>query len=259
DLAKAGDLVGALGPLDDKVGILGLGAKSYWSLSPDFFASAKYPNTLVYADACSSAEALPASAPDAGAVDAGPKSTSLKDAFRKNGAGAFIGWEASVSARLANPVSDQIFDALAPKVMIESIKLTVPKTVAVGVSYVPTASVTPPQAGVELALFVSGTDGYNPLPQRRVTDAAGNATFDAVPGAGETGIKDNVTITAGGANNAPSAAEAVTKNPTLQSYRLAWLKGDHGAARLSHDTNPSYNLVCASPKHTKTEEVVKFQ
>jgi hypothetical protein len=246
DDARASELVDAVGRRD-RYGVVGIGAKSYWSLSPAFFASATYPNSLVYVDAGSSAAQGPAYIP-----------ISFISAFTGNGAGAFFGWEAAVSAKLSKPIAERIFDALAPEVAIDAISLTVPKSVAIE-PYVATAAIAPARPGIDLALSVWTSAGLAPPPQLRRTDGNGSVTFDAVRGAIETGAVDTVTLSAGGANNATTSAELVKIDATLPSFDLSWIDGDHGAARFYFAKKiQNYNLVCANPKHTKSATVLKL-
>ena len=245
-------LAGSPAPARNLLGIVGHRGKSFYSLAPEFFDSIKYPNTMVYVDACSGAEAVSPTLAPGGTV------TQLRQVFRKNGAGAFLSWQSAVSNQLAVDVTDQIFEKLTPNVTnIERIDVIAPPTVPLVLPYTVRANVVPPQAGVSLHLTVSGTDEYD-FDDDQVTDAAGSVTFEPVEGSAVAETRDTITVSVGGASNAATAAEVVKNNPTLQNYRLAWVKGDAGAAKLELDANDDFNLVCVNQRLTKTEIVVKF-
>jgi hypothetical protein len=221
--------------------------KSYLTLSPDFFASVKYPNTFVFVNACGG------DAPATGG-------TQLRDAFRQNGAGAFLGWKTSIPSVVANPAAVEIFNALSPKVAsIDGVTITVtPPDPGPGESYVVSATISPAQADVELSLAVRGTDGYTQN-NTGITDAGGNLTFPSVPG-GQGEVIDTITVAAGGASNSATAVNAVYASPTLQeAWQLPWFAGGVSINALTLDAaNPDFNLVCANQKLVRTQQVVKF-
>jgi hypothetical protein len=251
--ASLADLADAFGAdLTRFIGVTAHGKKAYWTLSPEFFASVQYPNTLVYADACSSDKPIPAPVLAGGGMQ-------LKDAFRKAGAGAFLGWQGPITTRVSNPAADGIFGGLAPKELgITAVTITVvPPNPGPGESYVPSASVAPPLSGIELRLTVSGTDGYA-LDVSRATDGAGKVTFDAVPG-GSGGVVDTITVSAGEAKSSSSARSVVQSDPTLQeAYTVPWSPEKGSVSSLTLDASPDFNLVCNNQKLTQTQQVVKF-
>ena len=234
------------GDVTSYLGAMGHKGKAYWALTPAFFASVKYPNSLVVVDACHSARQ-----PAGGA--------GLAAAFRGHGAGAFLGWSGAVSTRFSNPAVDALFTGLAPKTAgLAGITLsTDPPDPTAGQAYVPSASVSPAAAGIELRLSVSGTDGYT-TSSTQLTDAAGAATFTTVPGGAE-GVVDTLTLVAGGAGSTSSVLNVVQSDPALQKvFTLPYNPATETKASFVPDAATGFNLVCANEKATKTTTIVKF-
>ena len=235
-------------------GIYGHNGLSYYTLAPEFFASVTYPNTLVYADACSSDSPITVRDPVPVLVD-----SRLRRAFRDNGAGAFIGWSAPVRVGLANAVADAIFDELAPDATnIESVTLVAPSNPPSGQPYVPQASVSPAQAGVELLLTVIGSDDFR-RDDRGTTDANGQVMFSPVPG-GAGGVVDTLTVSAGGAQNTDTVVAALKALAELNNpWTLPWLADSTSIVDLNVNlATADYNLVCNNPRLVQQQAVVKF-
>ncbi|AKU96035.1 hypothetical protein AKJ09_02699 [Labilithrix luteola] len=248
-LARISDVLGR-DRVRDLVGLASLRGKTYWTLAPTLFANVAYPNSVVFVDAPSSAGAVaPSDDPDA---------RSLRDVFRQGGAGAFYGWESTANGALSNPTADQLFQALVPKKTdIDKVSLTVtPVKVEVRQPYVPHATVSPPKAGVELDLSITGTDGFS-RQDRQTTDATGAVTFESVPGA-EEGVIDTLIVTAGGANDTATALKMVQASPSLVGYRLPWGNAQSDVEHLALDGRDHENLVCASSETRQDELVLNF-
>ncbi len=227
--------------------------KTYLTLSPEFFASVQYPNTLVYINACSSAQPVPFPYQTAG-------QTPLMDAFRNNGAGAFLGWQKKMPTEIANPAANAFFAALAPKTSgIENVTLAAPGNVGAGQSYTPSATISPAQQGVSVRLTVRGTDGFR-RDETVTTNLGGTATFASIPG-GAAGVIDSLTAVAGGADASQTAFNAAQGDPSLQgSWALPWFPGSVNIGALTLNArNAEFNLVCNNQKLTETVAVVKFQ
>ncbi|HLB54426.1 MAG TPA: hypothetical protein VJK71_04910 [Gemmatimonadales bacterium] len=222
--------------------------KSYFTLSPFFFAKADYPNTFVYADACNSADTN------------GGTATTLNEIVQAKGAGGFFGWKGPISTKVSNPAADQIFSAMAPKVASNSsVTLSInPPAPGPGQSYVVTATLSPAAAGVEMQLSVRGTDGFT-RDQTLTTNAAGQVTFTSIPG-GASGVTDKVTVSAGGAQDSNAAGNAINNDPTLSRvYKLPWSPADGSLSQFDKFTRSNdYNLACNNASVVKAEEVVKF-
>jgi hypothetical protein len=226
--------------------------KTFLTLSPEFFASVQYQNTLVFMNACSSAEPVPTPFLNAGSMP-------LKDAFRNNGAGAFIGWTKKIPTEIANPAANALFNAMAPKSSgIENVQLSAPGSVGAGQSYTPSATISPAQLGVQVRLTVRGTDGFR-RDETVTTNIGGVATFASIPG-GAAGVIDSLTAVAGGADASQTALNAALGDPALQiGWALPWLPGPVNVNALSLDVrNAEFNLVCNNQKLTETLAVVKF-
>ncbi len=222
--------------------------KTHLSLSPEFFASVQYPNTLVFTNACGSGNDMQRYA----------GGSSLPNAFKSKGAGAVVGWKTVVSADMAGKAATEFFAALAPKVVVDGVTINVPPTLGPGQPYTPSATITPASAGVEVSLSVRGTDGFT-RDETKLTNAGGTATFTAIPG-GAAGVTDDVTVSVGGANDSQAAQNIVQTSPTLQGvYNVSWYQTLMGVTTLGFDANLGFNLVCNNPKITKTATVVKFQ
>ena len=211
--------------------------KSYLTLTPQFFASVQYPNTLVFNNACFSHNGLQELA--GGSV--------LKDAFLNSGAGAVLGWQSTVSAGLAGPAANEVFAGLAPKVLVDAVAVAVsPPDPGPGESYVPSATITPATAGVEVSLSVRGTDGFT-SDETATTDGSGHVTFGSIPG-GQGGVIDSITVVAGGAGNSLSTLNAVQSSPSLQGkFSIPWLGGVASIGGLNftpRNGNSNFNLVC---------------
>ena len=244
------DMIGAFGgDMQRFLGVTAHGGKVFYTLTPEFWTTVKYPNTLVYADACSSDKDLPASMPGG----------SLKDAFRKNGAGAFMGWKGPIDSGISDWVANKVFDGLAPKALnITGITADAPTSVGAGVSYSVSATVQPPTAGIELRLGVKGTDGYS-KEETKTTDASGKVTFSSVPG-GAAGVVDTVTVSAGGADTSNTATSVVVNDPTLQNPRkVPGLPATASVSTFICDAGSNFNLACNNTNLTSTKTIVKFQ
>ncbi len=230
-----------------ELGMTGHKGKTYFTLGPEFFASATYQNTFVYADACDS-------------DDQANPAANLRKAFRDHGAGGFMGWGGPISTKLSNPAANEIFNALAPSVAnITGVTLTItPPAPGPGQSYVVSATISPPAAGVEMALSVRGTDGFT-RDETKTTNASGQVTFSSIPG-GASAVTDNVTVSAGGAKDSQTALTVLNNNPTLQTaYKLPWSPADGSISKLGIDTrNADFNLACNNANVVKTQAVVKF-
>jgi hypothetical protein len=225
--------------------------KSYITLTPQFFASVQYPNSLVFNNACGSHNSLQGLA--GGAV--------LKDAFLGAGAGAVLGWNSTVSASLAGRAANEVFAGLAPKVLINTVTVSVtPPDPGPGESYVPSATISPAAAGVEVSLSVRGTDGFT-RDETATTDAGGAVTFASIPG-GQGEVIDSITVVAGGAGNSLSTLNAVQNSPSLQDkWSLRWGGGVKSITGLNFEPrndNANFNLVCNNENLRQTVEVVKF-
>jgi hypothetical protein len=225
--------------------------KAYWTLTPKFFDGITYPNTLVYADMCSSDAALPGNGEQ------------LKDVFEANGAGAFLGWQSPINAFIADNAADDIFNALAPStpVNIAGITITAPANVAAGESYTVSAGILPAMQNIVLSMGVQGTDGYT-QDDTETTDASGKVTFAPVP-AGAAGVSDTVTVSAGSAGDFSSVSDAIAKDPLLQNqFLIQALFGSQGVkcsiSNLTYDASSDFNLACNNTKLTSTQTVVKF-
>ena len=239
--------------------IFGLGAhavaqngKSVLSLSSAFFGGngVTYPNSFVYADVCSSDAAI-----------ADPAALQLRAVFEGNGAGAVLGWDGPIATKLSNEVASTLFQGLAPSVgNIDSVQLTItPLAPGPQESYTPSAAISPAQAGIELRLSISGTDGFS-RSETGLTDAGGQVTFASVPG-GAGGVTDTITVVAGGANNSATAFNVLQKSPIKDDlYVLRWRQNfPSGVANLKFNAkNPNFNLICNNIKLTQTQSVVKF-
>lgn len=240
------------GEINQNLAVVGANGKAYWGLTPDFFASANYKNTMVFIDACQSDHPV------------GAGGQSLKDVFLDRGAGAFIGWSDSISTKFSNPAAAGVFDGLAPAdIGVQSMSIfTDPSNPSASQAYVPTVQVTPPAAGIEVRMSIVGTDFFR-RSETRLTDAFGEATFSSVPG-GATGVTDTITAVTGGADNGATVVDVSVKNdPTLpDSCRLPWQNGEVSIANLKFSlrtgANANYNLVCNNPDVTTTDKVVKF-
>ena len=225
--------------------------KSYLTLTPQFFASVHYPNTLVFNNACGSHSSLQGLA--GGAV--------LKDAFLNSGAGAVLGWNSTVSASLAGRAANEVFAGLAPKVTVDAVAVIVnPPDPGPGESYVPSATISPAVAGVEISISVRGTDGFT-RDESGTTDANGDVTFASIPG-GQGEVIDSITVVAGGAGNSLSTLNAVQNSPSLQDkWSLSYGGGVKSITGLNFEprnNNANFNLVCNNENLRQTVEVVKF-
>jgi hypothetical protein len=223
--------------------------KTHLTLSPEFFASVQYPNTLVFTNACGSGNGLHGWV--GGSV--------LQKAFRDHGAGGFVGWNTVVSAELAGKAATEFFAALAPKVVVDNVSITIaPPNPGAGQSYVVSAQITPASQGVDVSLSVRGTDGFT-RDETAKTNTGGSVSFASIPG-GAGGVTDSITVAVGGANDSQTAQSVIQNSPTLQTtYKLPQLLAAVGIKSLAHDEVPNFNLVCNNPKVTKTVAVVKFQ
>ncbi|HET6280401.1 MAG TPA: hypothetical protein VFH73_05530 [Polyangia bacterium] len=241
-LGRIGSIIGTSPHTSKKDGTI----QTYLTLAPEFFADVTYKNALVYMDACHSDETIPTP----------PGGDQLRDAFTLNGAGAFLGWSKAVPEFLASRAAAGIVDKLAPKpVNVDSITLSAPGSQAAGQSYAPTATVAPAQAGVEISLGVSRTDG-NHYSQTKTTDASGHVTFDPIPG-GAAGTVDTVTASAGGASDSNTVATVVKNDPTLQlDYSL--FSDDVNIANLNENSVKDFNLACVNAKLTSKNTKVTF-
>lgn len=223
-----------------------------WGLTPAFFRSANYPNSLVFIDACQSDTAV------------GAGGDQLRKAFLDNGAGAFVGWTNSVSARLANPAAAGVFNGLAPEDLgVQSIELvTDPNNPGAGQSYEPLVQLSPPLAAVEVRLHIIGTDGFN-RSETKMSDATGFVRFATVPG-GAAGVEDTITVVTGGPQNGATVVNVtVQNNPALNGiWKLRWRPDEVEVADLvysvSVDAHPSFNLACNNPDTTQTQTIIKF-
>ncbi len=233
------------GELPSWLGVIAHKGRAYWALTPAFFASVEYPNTLVYADACHSGRA----------VSGG---TSLRDSFRGRGAGAFLGWSGAISTRFANPAADAIFEGLAGRPLtIDSLTLvTNPADPAAGTAYTPSAVIAPPSPDVALTLTVSGTDGYSMINEQS-TDAAGHVMFAAVPG-GASEVVDTLTVVAGGARTTTEVSAVVSGAELQKIWSLPFNAATETRSTLVTDTAPGFNLICANTTLAKTSTIVKF-
>lgn len=240
------------GEVNEFLTVTGANGKSYWGLTPAFFATGTYKNTMVFVDACNSDATIPSGGEP------------LKDAFLDHGAGAYIGWSASISTKFSNPAVAAIFDGLAPaEIGIESMTIfTDPSDPGAGESYVPVIQVQPPTAGVEVRLSIAGTDFFR-RSETQTTDSFGEATFASVPG-GDAGVTDTITAVTGGADNGATVVDVSVKNdPTLpEACKLLWQNGQVSIANLKYSlrngADASFNLVCNNPDITTTDKVVKF-
>lgn len=227
-------------------GVVGHKGKAYWSITPDFFASANLPNSLVYVDTC-----------HGGRTPSG--ASSLRQAFKDAGAGAFISWDGAISTRFANPAADAIFAGLAPDTeAVGSTTLSIsPPDPGPGESYVPTATVSPAQEGVTIRLSVSGTDGFSRT-EVATTDSAGSVTFSSVPG-GKADVVDTITVVAGGAESSSTVMDVLASDPTLAKvWKLPWNPAQESFSQMVHDAEPGFNLVCNNAQLSETTEVIKF-
>ncbi len=242
----------SVGEVNEYMAIVGAAGRAYWGLTPAFFRTATYKNTFVFVDACQS---------DATVASGGDR---LRSAFLDRGAGAFLGWNDSISTKFSNPATEAIFDGLAPvDLSVTGVDIfTAPTTPAAFESYVPTVQVVPPAAGIEIRLHITGSDLFSRT-ETQFTDEFGEATFSSVPGA-TAGVTDTLTAVAGGADNGVTVvAAAKTSNPTLsEACRLPWQNEEVSIAGLNFATGPSthagFNIVCNNPDATTTTEVVKF-
>jgi hypothetical protein len=218
-------------------------------LTPEFFSSMQYPNSFVYVDACNSSKEVPSGG------------NSLRDAFRNNGAGAYVGWNGPISTKFSNPVAESVFDGLSPTTaQVTGVQVTTsPDDPGPGESYVPTATVNPPEEGVEVRLSVKGDDGFRRT-ETGTTDASGSFVFAAIPGgAGE--VTDIVTVVAGGADNGATVLNVLQDDPQVNKvHALPWGKDPdgHSVADLGYTAETTYNLVCNDIELTDTKKVVKF-
>ncbi len=221
--------------------------KVYWSLTPEFFASISYRNSFVYVDVCNSDKDVP------------PGGSRLRDAFRGNGAGAFIGWTGPISTRFSNPAAEAIFDGLAPKVAgISSVDVTIsPPDPGPAESYLPTATISPAIEGVPVKISISGTDGFA-FTETSTTDSGGMAVFSLVPGgAGE--VIDTITVVAGGADNTATVVDVVQNDPDLADvWKLPWNPAQESLSSLTSSAVENYNLICNNLNVTETTTVIKF-
>jgi hypothetical protein len=222
--------------------------KTFLTLSPEFFGSVQYPNTLVFTNACGSANGLHGLI--GGSV--------MKDAFRNHGAGAVMGWNGVVSADLAGKSATEFFAALAPKVVVDAVNVTIsPPNPTAGQAYIPSATISPAQPNVEVSLSVRGTDGFRRT-ATATTNASGTVIFASIPG-GAGGVTDSITVAVGGANDSQTAQNIIKNSPTLQTqYGLPWYAVAVGVQSFAYEGNANFNLVCNNPKVTKTVAVVKF-
>jgi hypothetical protein len=226
--------------------------KAHLTLSPHFFESLNYPNSFVFINSCSGDTEISGSALTAGGRQ-------LRDVFREKGAGTFIGWTAPIPIAVGIPAAREIFRALSPEVEgIDAVTLTIePADPDPGQAYTPIATVSPPQAGIEVGLSVRGSDGYT-QDETGITGVNGDVFFSEVPG-GQGEVTDIITVAAGAANNAQTALEAVLNSPTLQKkYSLHGSPPVPSAQKLSRDGKPDFNLVCNNPNLTQMQIVVKF-
>jgi hypothetical protein len=222
-------------------------------LSPEFFASANYPNTFVYVDACHSDRTV------------GTGGTQLRDVFLSRGAGAYVGWDSSISSDIALKATEGIFNALAPApVTIDSVTITTsPSDPGAGQSYVPSVTISPPAAGIEVRLSISGTDGYSNS-QKKTTGANGRVDFSSIPG-GAANVQDTITAVAGGGDNADTVLSVVIRNkPDVVNLTstLRWAFDALSLANLNfylgQSANASFNLVCNNNKLVTTKTIIKF-
>ncbi|MEE8169438.1 MAG: hypothetical protein V3T70_02710 [Phycisphaerae bacterium] len=238
--------------INSQIAVTGSSGQPRWGLTPEFFKSATYKNTLVFIDACQSNKAV------------GSGGDQLRDAFLDNGAGAFIGWDESVSTALSNPAAVGVFEGLAPiDLGVQSILISVfPGNPGPGDSYVPTVQVQPPAAGIEVRLNIQGSDLFR-RSEAKTTDSFGEATFASVPGAA-TNVTDTITAVTGGPQNGATVVNSTVKNdPTLNDeWKLRWRPGTISVASLSYiirsGADPGFNIACQNAEQTSTEKVVKF-
>ncbi len=238
--------------VNQNLAITGAAGKAYWGLTPEFFSQATYQNTMVFVDACQSDKT----------VDAG--GDQLKDAFLGNGAGAFIGWNESISTKFSNPAVAAIFDGLAPADLgVTSLSIfTDPSDPGADQDYLPIVQVQPPVEGIEVRMSIVGTDFFR-RSETKLTDSFGEAMFAVVPG-GDAGVTDTITAVTGGADNGATVVDVSVKNdPTLpESCKLLWKSGAVSIANLKYSlrsgASAGFNLVCNNPDITTTDKVVKF-
>ena len=154
-----------------------------------------------------------------------------------------------------------MFAGLAPKVLVDAVAVAVsPPDPGPGESYVPSATITPATAGVEVSLSVRGTDGFT-SDETATTDGSGHVTFGSIPG-GQGEVIDSITVVAGGAGNSLSTLNAVQSSPSLQGkFSIPWLGGVASIGGLNftpRNVNSNFNLVCNNQNLRQTVEVVKF-
>lgn len=224
------------------------GGHVYWGLTPAFFASANYPNSFVFIDACQS---------DALAVAGGQ----LRDAFIGNGAGFFLGWASSVSSDLANFAASAVFNGLAPNdIGVTAIELvTDPNKPGAGQSYEPLVQLTPPLPGVEVRLHVIGSDGFR-RSEAKMSDGGGFVRFSSIPG-GSSGVEDIITVVTGGPQNGASAVDVARRSNPVGIQKLPWGTPVTSAALLATlgaHAHPSFNLACNNPDTTQSQKIIKF-
>lgn len=228
----------------------------YVALTPHFFSTATYPNSLVYIDTCHSDR------------NVGDGNTPLREAFLKKGAGAFIGWNGAVHNDIANAVNSDFFESLEPQTQsgasnnTQSILMTyeITSLSAEEKYFVITCQVTPPALGVTVTIHYGPTGREFVYQDRTPQDGA---FFTGLLRGGSEGTQWKVIASTGEALDVSTVINAVVANSPVVNDFVAYLPWIHDittfadfSLHLREDVPYDYRLICTP--QTSEEILIDF-